>query len=457
MRVQNYSYVPEEGYKTHSHKWDCEGITMGVEVETDTEGGEKEVVHDVECEYVITDGAEPCDCGVGDPKKHNCSQMLKDMSKVGLPFYAKSDSSLSNGVELVSHPMTLRYVKSKKDEWEKWRKAIISNGFRCWDQKRAGIHIHTPLKNWSKTQLYRMMWLLYNTEDFCWFWCNRDESARNYCKMDCQYTPAKVAKSTRTESRNQVFTFSSKGTIEFRFFRSTSKITTLFSYFELIDAIYEYTRTCPFSSIREKGKDCNVDRKNFYGLQFKMWLGVMEHRYPNLAKKAKRWKSCEQKITTTLGKRYDYETSLLRGKYDELLEASGLKSDESVLRVEDKFLKVEKDSKTYMLPIGDSIMSKLEDIEMKKVEAIEQFDSVEAAKIKTKNDALIALGMTPITTDTQATKDMMYLDRFGDWGWIEGFSQYTVGFLFEHKRVKAVRYFKLNESTLTCEGVATCA
>ena len=463
MRERNYSYQPDE-YVTHFSRSETEGITMGIEIETDSVDIEVEVKHDIECEHVISNGSVACDCGAGDTKHADKSAMLEAMDDVELPFYAKSDSSLSNGCEFVSHPMTLAYVRRKNsiEEWEKWRKAVISNGFRAWDQKRAGIHIHTPISAWSTGQLYRLKFLLYNIEDFCWFWGNRDDSARHYCQLETTKTLATSAKLRSEGERNRVWNFSGKRTLEFRFFRSTTKITTLLSYFELIDAMHTYTKECNLSSIRMKGNDTNVDRKEYYGLQFKMFLLNNADMYPNCAKKAERWANTNYVPVAPLGKKYSYMHELLNAKYSQVVEASGIE-DYVIKGFEKGILEVlDGENKTHYIHSTEELLRKSEDLQI-------AYNDAEYAQSRTAKQAMELLGLKPIIKSTRMTTDMEFsTPEDGSWYRVDGYrgdkvsEQLSKGYSIRYVLIPNV-IFTISEVTgrmkthLVTEGEALCA
>ncbi len=79
------------------------------------------------------------------------AQTLLDYVNQGKDYiYAKHDGSLSNGFELVSHPMTLEHHLTEVD-WEGMFKRAIEMGYRSHQTETCGYHIHVGRSAFGKT------------------------------------------------------------------------------------------------------------------------------------------------------------------------------------------------------------------------------------------------------------------------------------------------------------------
>ena len=66
-------------------------------------------------------------------------------------LYMKHDGSLDNGFELVSHPMTLNYHKSKMP-WRDILRKAINLDYRSHQTETCGLHIHVNKNAFGRTQ-----------------------------------------------------------------------------------------------------------------------------------------------------------------------------------------------------------------------------------------------------------------------------------------------------------------
>ena len=120
-RIQTQS-IKSYGYKPEPIFHGCGTIFYGIELEID-KGGEDNKNAKILLDYVNQDNEY---------------------------IYAKHDGSLSNGFELVSHPMTLEYHLNKVD-WEGLFKKAISMGYRSHQTETCGYHIHVGRKAFGET------------------------------------------------------------------------------------------------------------------------------------------------------------------------------------------------------------------------------------------------------------------------------------------------------------------
>lgn len=105
--INDYSYKPEPIF------YGSDTLYMGVELEID-EGGESD---------------------------NNAKKMLEVANANYEHLYAKHDGSLSDGCELVSHPMTLEY-HTKSMPWQAVMEKAKQLGYRSHQARTAGLHIH---------------------------------------------------------------------------------------------------------------------------------------------------------------------------------------------------------------------------------------------------------------------------------------------------------------------------
>lgn len=211
----------------------------------------------------------------------------KDLAALGYAdrFWMTHDSSLDNGIEVTSHPMTLdEHIKCGL--WEDVAKTAIENGFGSHNGGRCGLHIHINRNFFGKSRKaqevggYKMMRLMQRFEQqFITFsrrtstrWCNfttNYEYGLKPVKVDIKTgsdpydykTAGVIGKAERMNNsertHSQAVNFEHRNTFEIRIFRGTLKIPTLYASFALANGL---ARAC------KSHGEAWVERVDWYGL-----------------------------------------------------------------------------------------------------------------------------------------------------------------------------------------------
>lgn len=124
--LNNYSYKPELKIFTTGHEKDNE-LYCGFELETE-EGSN------------------------GIYRNDMCKILNKEINKDGTFIYFKSDGSLNNGIEVVSHAFTWEYLKENEDKFKKMLQLLSDNGYKSHDTSTCGLHIHINKKYFGNTR-----------------------------------------------------------------------------------------------------------------------------------------------------------------------------------------------------------------------------------------------------------------------------------------------------------------
>ena len=204
--ILNYSYKPET-YLMYG----VDGPLMGVELE---------------CSHISS--REECAAGV------QGLDMDRNM------FYIKSDSSLQDGIEVVSMPMT--YTKHKELlPWSNIIDVVKVYGGLSHNGKDCGMHVHVSksfFENNINTNILKIMTI------FEKFWDNivtfsrrRSEQVDHWCKkveFNKTDTPSLVIEKHKSSGRYSSVNLVPSNTIELRIFRGTLNINTLFATLEFV-------------------------------------------------------------------------------------------------------------------------------------------------------------------------------------------------------------------------------
>lgn len=174
-------------------------------------------------------------------------------------FYMTEDSSLSNGVEITGHPMTLKYQVQMHSVYEEIRQIALRYGFGSHDGGRCGQHIHVNQSFFGKTRIarenayFRLLRLMQRHErKFHIFsrrtstnWCDYNTSVDYSAKDDVvkilphTSEPSVFDKASSAACRSfhsQCVGFRDE-TIEFRIFRGTLKLETMYANLAMVDGL----------------------------------------------------------------------------------------------------------------------------------------------------------------------------------------------------------------------------
>lgn len=167
-------------------------------------------------------------------------------------FYLKHDGSVSRGFELVTHPMTLAYIR----DTFKWTVAdTMSNiGYRAWDtDDSCGFHIHLSRSAFvSRSHVFKFVWFVYaNSEPLISFAGRHSTSYARFEPSELQTLTYK-ARGGGQDTRYYALNTQNSRTIELRFMRGSLNRETLIAYCEFADAVFHYTKTLSINDIAER-------------------------------------------------------------------------------------------------------------------------------------------------------------------------------------------------------------
>ena len=184
------------------------------------------------------------DCG---GKDNDNAYRLKSIGNSHLEnIYIKSDGSLDEGLEIVSHPMTLDYHMNEMD-WESVMKEAVNLGYRSHQTSTCGLHVHVNRNAFGENQSEQeeiISHILFFVEK------NWNElfrfSRRNSCNMNrwsARYGFEKTGKQILDKAKNGsngryvAVNLKNYHTIEFRLFRGTLKYNTFIATLQMVNKI----------------------------------------------------------------------------------------------------------------------------------------------------------------------------------------------------------------------------
>lgn len=184
------------------------------------------------------------DCGGKDDE--NARRIKEIANRTEENIYVKSDGSIDDGFELVSHPMSLDYHMNQMP-WSDILHEAIRLGYRSHQTSTCGLHVHVNRNSLGETeeeQERTIEKILFFTElhwNELFVFSRRSEYSMN--RWAARYGVEKTGKEILDKAKK-----GSKGryaainlcpykTVEFRLFRGTLKLNTLLATLQMVNAI----------------------------------------------------------------------------------------------------------------------------------------------------------------------------------------------------------------------------
>lgn len=195
--------------------------------------------------------------------------------------YCKSDGSLSNGFEIVSHPATFNWLKHHKTEWDKIL-SLRQKGFASQETNTCGMHIHLSKNAFSNCHLYKFMRFIYRNKSFVKQISQRDsvqELERWASLKETKHITARRAKNKCNAycDRHIGINLLREKSVEIRIFKGTLVPDFFWKNIEFCKALYDFTfktslqHSCSLSLFRKFVKE---NCKEFMHLMWFMNLPV---------------------------------------------------------------------------------------------------------------------------------------------------------------------------------------
>ena len=183
----------------------------------------------------------------GAGKDDDYAQELLDIANIhGEHIYIKTDGSLDNGMEIVTHPMSLEYHKDFC--WEDIMHHAVRLGYRSHQTSTCGLHVHVNRDSLGENReeqdevISRILYFVEHYWNEMLKFSRRSEYAMNRWAARYGYENSPKAimdKAKKNYGRYVAVNLCNYHTIEFRLFRGTLKYNTLIATLELVNQICE--------------------------------------------------------------------------------------------------------------------------------------------------------------------------------------------------------------------------
>lgn len=183
-------------------------------------------------------------------------------------IYIKHDGSLNDdGMEIVTHPMTLAYHMDVMP-WDAVCQTALEHDYRSHDTNTCGLHVHASRTlfgpddgeyvqdlNIAKCMLLIDRWwtqyiVPFTRRDYSKLdqWAHKPDAG--ICPDDDQQTCCQKVCNCRDKGRYQAINLKNDATVEFRMFRGTLKATTILATLQWIDTLIKYVSMTDLSDLQ---------------------------------------------------------------------------------------------------------------------------------------------------------------------------------------------------------------
>jgi len=161
-------------------------------------------------------------------------------------WYFKTDGSLTDGFEIVTHPMTFNYIQQNEKTFNDSLRLLVENGYNSYDANTCGMHIHISKNNFTTWHLYRFLKFFVENKDFIVSISQRKmEKLRKWANIEDDSDSSLIYKSKKKDGNNERYVainLQNKATLEIRIFRGTLNINSFMKNIEFAHALFMYTK-----------------------------------------------------------------------------------------------------------------------------------------------------------------------------------------------------------------------
>jgi len=160
-------------------------------------------------------------------------------------IYFKEDGSLNEGFEIVSHPLSKKWIAKNRERIKYMLQKLSEKGYKSYDTDTCGMHVHLTKKYLNSTEIAKLLKFFKENSEFVFEfsrrrrenfdrWCTTSE--KNMCNV-IGYAKKKINDGPRHIAANIT-----KNTIEIRIFRGTLKPESFFKNIEFAISLCEYVK-----------------------------------------------------------------------------------------------------------------------------------------------------------------------------------------------------------------------
>ena len=156
-------------------------------------------------------------------------------------MYCKHDSSINNGVEIVTHPMTYNFFKSRSKFFRELFSDIKKAGGHSYDMENTGVHIHISRAGFKNEEHIINFTKCIYQKDYSEFIALR--KGNHYAHYHDFSTPCIKRQLINPGDRYRAVNFCNRNTIEVRIYKGTINYDSLLMYIQHLMCCIKYAET----------------------------------------------------------------------------------------------------------------------------------------------------------------------------------------------------------------------
>jgi hypothetical protein len=221
--VHEYSYMPSLHFNKLESSYD--ELFLGIELEISPRDGERDAIAE-----------------------------RKALSLLPKFTFAKQDSSIREGFEIVTHPMSISWItQGNMRPLLQILPQLYTLGYGSGGTGLCGVHIHISKIAFTHLQLYKFMYTVYSCPSLGLMLSQRNEdSLAQYASLRDEtksYRQRAKNKSQGGRSRHDAVNISHKGTVELRIFNGTLNPLAFMKNIDVAVCLYNYANDTSLHNI----------------------------------------------------------------------------------------------------------------------------------------------------------------------------------------------------------------
>lgn len=193
------------------------------------------------------------------------AEKLSELSYNDIEFWMEKDGSLVDGIEIITHPMSLGYALEEYP-WEEIHDIVVESGGSAHDNSTCGMHVHVSKDSLGDNDyeiaatVSKMLYLVEKHWDEWVKFSRRDEhSMKRWCqknedtRLEEINTPEKCVEKyykERGNGRYHAINCTNCSTIEFRIFRGTLNVNTIKATLQMLNNFCDVCLKTPIEEIQ---------------------------------------------------------------------------------------------------------------------------------------------------------------------------------------------------------------
>jgi len=163
-------------------------------------------------------------------------------------YHIKGDCSLDYGIELITQPFSLEYIK-KNHLLAKTLNELRKRKFDSENESgNAGIHIHIDRSYFSNPDLIKMRLFFALNQEYLWRLSGRYSKDNEYCEYE-EYDYYSLMDRPLHTPKYSALNLGLSNTVEIRIFNSTLNYKRIMGYFEFVESICKYVKETSIHNI----------------------------------------------------------------------------------------------------------------------------------------------------------------------------------------------------------------